>query len=267
MRSQCHVGNHNGGGVAERRHQVYGLHAASAALETRPQDVVAAAILDSAHGGKLKTLVRALEDHGIEVQRLTRAALDKRCRGVHQGVVLELRPRGSFSLGDFEDLVLARGRALRLLVLDQVEDPRNLGACLRTADAAAVDAVIAPRSRSASLTSTAIKAATGAAETVPFVAVTNLARTLAWLKSAGVWVVGTDASARRSLHDAKLDTPIAVVLGAEGKGMRRLTREACDELVSIPMFGTVESLNVSVAAGLVLFELLRQAPPHRARPG
>jgi 23S rRNA (guanosine2251-2'-O)-methyltransferase len=163
--------------------------------------------------------------------------------------------------GDFEDLVVQRGRAVRLLLLDGVEDPRNLGACLRTADAAGIDAVVVPKDHSAPLTAVAIKAATGAAETVPVVRAPNLARCLTWLKEAGVWVVGADSEAERSLYAAKLAPPVAIVLGGEGRGLRRLTRETCDELVKIPMVGAVQSLNVSVATGIVLFELLRQAPP------
>jgi len=127
-------------------------------------------------------------------------------------------------LGDFEDLVVQRGRAIRLLVLDGVEDPRNLGACLRTADAAGVDAVVVPKDHSAPLTAVAIKAATGAAETTPVVRAPNLARTLTWLKEAGVWVVGADSAAERSLYAAKLAPPVAMVLGGEGRGLRRLSR-------------------------------------------
>ena len=150
---------------------------------------------------------------------------------------------------------------MRLLVLDGVEDPRNLGACLRTADAAGIDAVVVPKDHSAPLTAVAIKAATGAAETVPVVRAPNLARMLTWLKQAGVWVVGADSEAEQSLYAAKLAPPVAMVLGGEGRGLRRLTRDTCDELVSIPMAGAVQSLNVSVATGIVLFELLRQSPP------
>jgi len=163
-------------------------------------------------------------------------------------------------VGDFEALVLERARALRLLVLDGVEDPRNLGACLRTADAAGIDAVVVPKDHSAKLTAVAVKTSTGATETVPVFRAPNLARTLAWLKEAGVWVVGADAEARQSLYQSKLAPPVAMVLGGEGRGVRRLTRDLCDELVYIPMAGSVESLNVSVATGIVLFELLRQAP-------
>jgi 23S rRNA (guanosine2251-2'-O)-methyltransferase len=145
-------------------------------------------------------------------------------------------------------------------VLDGVEDPRNLGACLRTADAAGIDAVVVPKDHSARLTAAAVKTSTGAAETVPVYRAPNLARALAWLKEAGVWVVGADAAASQSLYQCKLAPPVALVLGGEGRGVRRLTRDLCDELVYIPMVGSVESLNVSVATGIVLFELLRQAP-------
>ena len=145
-----------------------------------------------------------------------------------------------------------------LLVLDGVTDPHNLGACLRSADAAGVAAVVAPRDRAAGLTPVVRKVAAGAAESVPFVAVVNLARTLRELKERGVWLVGTDDEAERTLYDVDMTGPTAIVMGSEGEGLRRLTREACDELVRIPMGGAVESLNVSVAAGVALFEAVRQ---------
>lgn len=233
-----------------------------AALAARPDDVVAASLLAGAESRRIEDLARELSRLRVPTARLPRPELDKLCGGgAHQGVILEVRAGREFSLSDFESLVMTRGRSARLLVLDQVEDPRNLGACLRTADAAGVDAVVVPRARSAKLTGAATKAAAGAAARVPLLAAANLARTLAWLKHAGVWVVGADSDARRTLFESRLEPPIAVVLGAEGKGLRRLTRDSCDELVSIPMHGQVESLNVSVAAGIVLFELLRQAPP------
>ncbi len=143
-------------------------------------------------------------------------------------------------------------------MLDGVQDPHNLGACLRSADAAGVAAVIVPRDRAAGLTPVVRKVAAGAAETVPLVAVVNLARTLRELKERGIWLVGTDDAADKTLYDADLTGPLALVMGSEGEGMRRLTRECCDQLVSIPMAGAVESLNVSVAAGVVLFEAVRQ---------
>jgi 23S rRNA (guanosine2251-2'-O)-methyltransferase len=246
--------------VAEGRQRIYGLHAVRALLERRPDSVVTAKILADA-SGPLEELARELGKRRVTVERVRRADLDRLSDGgSHQGVLVEVRGAVEMSLGDFEDLVVQRGRALRLLVLDGVEDPRNLGACMRTADAAGIHAVVIPKDRSAPLTAVAIKAATGAAETVPVVRAPNLARTLAWLKQAGVWVVGADSDAPQSLYAAKLAPPVALVLGGEGRGLRRLTRDTCDELVGIPMAGAVQSLNVSVAAGIVLFELLRQSP-------
>jgi 23S rRNA (guanosine2251-2'-O)-methyltransferase len=246
--------------VASRRQHLYGVHAVRAVLERRPQTLLAAKVLRDA-SGKLAELAGALAARGVAVERVSRVDLDRLTEGaVHQGVVVEVAALAEFSIGDFEGLVVARGRALRLLVLDGVEDPRNLGACLRTADAAGIDAVVVPRDHSATLTPAAVKTSTGAAETVPVYRAPNLARALAWLKDAGVWVVGADAEAPRSLYATKLSPPVAMVLGGEGRGVRRLTRDLCDELVYIPMQGSVESLNVSVATGIVLFELLRQAP-------
>jgi 23S rRNA (guanosine2251-2'-O)-methyltransferase len=246
--------------VASRHSQIYGLHAVRAVLERRPETLVAGKVLRDA-SGKLGELARALAARGVPLERVARADLDRLAEGgVHQGIVVDVAATPEFTVGDFEALVLERGRALRLLVLDGVEDPRNLGACLRTADAAGIDAVVVPRDHSAKLTAAAIKTSTGAAETVPVFRAPNLARALTWLKEAGVWVVGADAGAPRSLYQSKLAPPVALVLGGEGRGVRRLTRDLCDELVYIPMVGSVESLNVSVATGIVLFELLRQAP-------
>ncbi|MEX3613439.1 MAG: 23S rRNA (guanosine(2251)-2'-O)-methyltransferase RlmB [Burkholderia gladioli] len=174
----------------------------------------------------------------------------------HQGVVARV-----------EDLLLAQnlaelldgiqGPAL-LLVLDGVTDPHNLGACLRVADAAGAHAIIAPRDRAVGLNATAAKVASGAADTVPYITVTNLARALRELKDAGVWVIGTADDAGASLYETKLDGPVALVMGAEGEGMRRLTRDTCDDVMNIPMAGSVESLNVSVASGVCLYEAVRQ---------
>jgi len=246
--------------VADKRQRVYGLHAVRALVDRRPEAVVSATILADA-SGPLEELAREFAKHRVHVDRVRRPELDRLCDGAsHQGVVVEVRGAAEMDIGDFEDLVVQRGRGVRLLVLDGVEDPRNLGACLRTADAAGVDAVVVPKAHSAPLTAAAIKVATGAVETVPLVRAPNLARTLTWLKEAGVWVVGADAEATQTLYAAKLAPPIALVLGGEGRGLRRLTRDTCDELVAIPMAGAVASLNVSVATGIVLFELLRQAP-------
>src|SRR5262245_24970890 len=250
--------------VADKRQRIYGLHAVRALVERRPEAVVSAAILTDA-SGPLEELARELARRRVPLERVRRADLDRLCNGAsHQGVVVEVRGAAEMELGDFEDLVVQRGRAVRLLVLDGVEDPRNLGACMRTADAAGVDAVVVPKAHSAPLTAAAVKAATGAVETVPVLRAPNLARTLQWLKDAGVWVVGADAEAPKSLYATALAPPVAMVLGGEGRGLRRLTKDLCDELVSIPLAGAVASLNVSVAAGIVLFELLRQSPIRRA---
>lgn len=238
---------------------VYGLHAVRRVIARRPDAIESAKVLDSAVSKSLAKLAHELERRGVRVERVPRSWLDRLCGGGrHQGVALQVRAAPDFELVDFEELVMQRGTALKLLVLDQVQDPRNLGACLRTADAAGVDAVVTARAHSAKLTPAAVKAAAGAAELVPLLRAPNLARSLSWLEEAGVRIVGTDSEAERSLYETELHPPIAVVLGGEGQGLRRLTREHCDELVRVPMHGDVGSLNVSVAAGVVLFELERQ---------
>lgn len=241
-------------------HVVYGLHAAESVLERRIEAVRSAVLLDVEPKGRLEALAARLRAASIPIERARRDVLDRLARGgVHQGIVLRVPPPREQDLRELEWLVEAKANSVRLLILDQVEDPRNVGACLRTADAAGVDAVVVPRARSAKLGAGAIKTAAGAAETVPLIAVPNLARTLGWLADAGIRLIGADERAERTLFDADLKPPAAIVLGAEGKGLRRLTREACDELVSLPMRGTVASLNVSVAAGILLYEMLRQS--------
>jgi 23S rRNA (guanosine2251-2'-O)-methyltransferase len=189
---------------------------------------------------------------------MQRKALDDKAKGEqHQGIIARVKEGKKYNEKDL-DQIIANSDTPFLLVLDGVTDPHNLGACLRNADAAGVDAIIVPKDKSAKLNGTARKVACGAAETVPLVQVTNLARTLRDIKEMGVWVVGTAGETDVEVFDAKLTGPMAIVMGAEGSGMRRLTREHCDELVKIPMVGTVSSLNVSVATGICLFEVLRQ---------
>lgn len=246
--------------MAANERVVYGLHSAEAVLESRIGTVRSAVVLDARPKGQLAAIVAALESAGVPVERAGRDALDRLAHGgTHQGIVLRVPAPREHDLNTLEDIVATRGAAVRLLILDQVEDPRNLGACLRTADAAGIDAIVVPKARSAKLSPAAQKAAAGAAETVPLIVVPNLARCLRWLSDAGVALVGTDEHGEIELFDAELVPPIAIVLGAEGTGLRRLSREACDTLLRIPMAGSVESLNVSVAAAVVLFELLRQS--------
>lgn len=243
--------------------RVFGVHAAEAAIEQGVEKVTAAWIDSQRADARLMRLTRALSAAEIHWEPVSKRRLDDLARGGnHQGIVLELdlpRERDEHDL--YEALAECSSVAL-ILVLDQVQDPHNLGACLRTADAAGVMAVVIPKDQSVGLTPTVAKVASGAAETVPIYRVTNLARCLDRLKTSGLWVVGAVGKAGLSVYEADLTVPLAVVLGAEGRGLRRLTQQKCDLTVRIPMTGTVESLNVSVAAGVILYEALRQRSVH-----
>jgi 23S rRNA (guanosine2251-2'-O)-methyltransferase len=237
----------------------YGVHAVRVLLTRSPGRVRRVLLSGGRYAGRLAEIRSLAERAGVAVATADDAALARLSEGGrHQGVVAEIVPRAGDPETQLEEALEAAAGPPLLLVLDGVQDPHNLGACLRSADAAGACAVIAPRDRAAGLTPVVRKVAAGAAETVPFVSVVNLARTLRELKERGIWLVGTDDSAGKPLYDADLKGPLAVVMGSEGEGMRRLTRECCDQLVSIPMGGAVESLNVSVAAGVVLFEAVRQ---------
>ncbi|TYL42613.1 23S rRNA (guanosine(2251)-2'-O)-methyltransferase RlmB [Dickeya chrysanthemi] len=237
---------------------IYGIHAVKALLEQDPQRFLEVFILKGREDRRLQPLIAELEAGGIAVQVANRQWLDDKVEGaVHQGIVARVKEGRQYQENDLPGLLAALATPF-LLVLDGVTDPHNLGACLRSADAAGVHAVIVPRDRSAQLNATAKKVACGAAETVPLIRVTNLARTLRFLQEQNIWIVGTAGEADHTLHQSKLTGPLALVMGAEGEGMRRLTREHCDELISIPMAGSVSSLNVSVATGICLFEAVRQ---------
>lgn len=238
---------------------VYGIHAVRAVLSKHPKRVTLVYLQSERGDARVEELLKLAQDRGIKVERRSVKDLDQRSGGErHQGAIAELSGGNALGEGALDEVLDAAGPAPLVLVLDGVQDPHNLGACLRTADAVGVAAVIVPRDRAAGLSATVRKVASGAAETVPLIQVVNLSRTLKWMKERGLWIVGTDDTAGESLHKANLTGPLVVVLGAEGAGMRRLTREHCDLLVSIPMTGVVESLNVSVAAGVVLYEALRQ---------
>lgn len=205
---------------------------------------------------ELAALARAA---GVPVKQVEREVLDQAAAGInHQGAVAFVQAPAARAGQDLDSLLDAIAGPPLLLVLDGVTDPHNLGACLRSADGAGAHAVIAPKDNAVGLTPVAVKVASGAAESVPFVQVTNLARALDDLKQRGIWVVGTAGDAPKTLYETDLRGPIALVLGAEGTGMRRLTRERCDLLARLPMHGRVESLNVSVAAGVCLYEARRQ---------
>ncbi|HEV2332889.1 MAG TPA: 23S rRNA (guanosine(2251)-2'-O)-methyltransferase RlmB [Gammaproteobacteria bacterium] len=237
---------------------IYGLHAVTAVLESGGR-VHALWMLDSRHDERLTKVASLAEKAGVKILRVPRAELDRLTEGArHQGVAAQAEGVELRDEGGLFPLLDRLQEPPFLLVLDGVQDPHNLGACLRSANAAGVHAVIAPRDRSAGLTPVARKVASGAAEATPFFQVTNLARTLRELKERNVWFVGLAGEADQSLYELDLKGPIAIVMGAEGEGMRRLTKEHCDFLAKIPMAGQVESLNVSVATGVSLFEALRQ---------
>jgi 23S rRNA (guanosine2251-2'-O)-methyltransferase len=237
----------------------YGIHSVRVLLTRTPQRVRRVLLASGRDAGRLGELRELAQRAGVQIVTGEDATLDRLADGGrHQGVVAEIVPQAGDPETRLEEaLESARGAPL-LLVLDGVQDPHNLGACLRSADAAGVAAVIAPRDRAAGLTPVVRKVAAGAAESVPFVSVVNLARTLRELKDRGLWLVGTADDADKTIFEADLTGPTAIVMGSEGEGMRRLTRECCDQLVSIPMAGSVESLNVSVATGVVLYEAVRQ---------
>lgn len=246
---------------------VFGMHAVRTLLKQRPERASLLVLLKGREDARATELMRIAQQAGIrtewrEARELARIAGSEH----HQGACLQIRPMAMLGEGALDEL-LDRADVPLLLVLDGVQDPHNLGACLRTADAAGVTAVIVPRDRAAGLSPTVRKVASGAAETVPLIQVTNLARTLRWLKERSVWVVGTDGEADQSVYQASMTGPLAIVLGAEGSGLRRLTRETCDALVRIPMQGVVESLNVSVATGITLYEAVRQREAARSKAG
>jgi len=239
--------------------KIVGLHAAQSALMYSPQKISRAWVDSERHDKRLETLLETLSTLDVSIEKVERKKLDKLADGMnHQGVVLEVALPEELSENDLKVAVEHLSENALFLVLDNVQDPHNLGACLRTADATGVHGIIITKDNAVGITPTVCKVASGAAETVPVYVVTNLARTLRWLKTEGVWVIGTAGEAESTLFKSDFTVPMALVIGAEEKGMRRLTREQCDFLVKLPMLGTVESLNLSVATGVLLYEVLRQ---------
>ena len=240
-------------------HLIFGMHAVQAVLQHEPETIKQIWMEHARRDKRAQLISQLARQHAIPLQRVERQELDElTAGGRHQGIVAEAAVQTALNETALKQLLAGLEVPAFLLILDGVQDPHNLGACLRTADAAGVHAVIAPRDKACGLTSTVRKVASGAAETVPFVQVTNLVRTIRELQQAGIWVIGTDLNTTDSLYRADLTGPLALVLGAEGTGLRRLTREACDRLVKLPMLGTVQSLNVSVSAGICLYEAMRQ---------
>lgn len=242
---------------------IYGFHAVTSRLRQRAASVKEIYLDQSRGDRRARDLAQLAQQRGVRVMATDGARLDGMTQHArHQGVVARVDSMGLAQ--DLGSVLDALGEPALLLILDGVTDPHNLGACLRVADAMGVHAVIAPKDRAAGITPVVEKIASGAAETVPFIAVTNLARAMRELKEREIWLIGGDQGAERDLYSMKLEGPLAWVLGAEGEGIRKLTRETCDELARIPMHGAVESLNVSVAAGICLAETRRQ---RGLRPG
>ncbi len=239
--------------------QVFGFHAVRQIFEQDMSRVIEIWTQEGRSDAKFDALLKQAATQGLAIQRVPKKTLDKFSDGgVHQGILIRCQSRQLQTSLTLEEGLANLSVPPFLLILDEVQDPHNLGACLRTADAAGIHAVVVPKHRACPLSPTVHKVASGAAERVPVIQVTNLANTLRWLQQQGVWIVGADQGGETSLFAARLTGPLAWVLGAEGSGLRRLTRENCDVLVSIPMQGKVESLNVSVATGICLFEAVRQ---------
>ncbi len=238
---------------------IYGIHAIQSLLDRNPEQILEVFIVDSRDEQRLSSIISQSKSQKIALTILTKKQLDNWLPdATHQGVAAKIRPPRLLSLDELLENISPLKTKPLLLVLDGVQDPHNLGACLRTADAAGVTAVIIPKDKAAGITPIVRKVASGAAETVPIVQVTNLVRALEQLKEQGIWILGTSATAKQSVFAMDFKSSVALVLGAEGTGLRRLTEAHCDVLMHIPMAGVVESLNVSVAAGICLYEAVRQ---------
>ncbi|MDD2759193.1 MAG: 23S rRNA (guanosine(2251)-2'-O)-methyltransferase RlmB [Methylomonas sp.] len=239
--------------------QLFGIHAVQAALDYSPQKIRRAWVDGQRQDARLKQVLDDLDALGVRAEKTERKKLDRMADGKnHQGIVVAVELPAMRSEDDLKQAVQALSEPAFYLVLDQVQDPHNLGACLRTADAVGAHGIIVTKDNAAGITPTVCKVASGAAETVPVYQVTNLARVLRWLKEQNIWIMGAAGEAEQTIYEMKLDMPLAVVMGTEGTGMRHLTRQHCDFLVKIPMAGQVESLNVSVAAGVLMYEVFRQ---------
>ena len=241
--------------------KLFGLHSVQAALDYSPKKIHQAWVDCGRQDKRLGQAVEDLAALGIVPEKVDRKRLDRLAdNNNHQGIVIEVEMPGELSESDLKTAVenLSETQTALFLVLDNVQDPHNFGACLRTADATGVQGVIITKDNATGITPTVCKVASGAAETVPVYQVTNLARTLRWLKGEGLWIMGAAGETAQTVYTADFTVPMALVVGAEGKGLRRLTKEQCDVLVSVPMLGQVESLNLSVATGVLLYEAVRQ---------
>ena len=239
--------------------KLFGLHSVQAALDYSPNKIHKAWVDTGRQDKRLTQAIDNLLDLGIEPEKVDRKKLDRLAENNnHQGIVIEVEMPSELTESELKTAVENLTETALFLVLDNVQDPHNLGACLRTADATGVHGVIITKDNATGITPTVCKVASGAAETVPVYQVTNLARTLRWLKGEGLWIMGAAGETAQTIYSTDFSVPMALVVGTEGKGLRRLTKEQCDVLVSVPMHGKVESLNLSVATGVLLYEAVRQ---------
>lgn len=248
--------------MAKQEDIVLGIHAVNEMIKRTPERFIELWLLKGREDERTLPIINLARKYGIPTQQVHRKVLDEKSDGEqHQGILAKVTPGKTYTENDIESIAAQaenKNEQPFFLILDGVTDPHNLGACLRNADAAGVHAIIVPKDNAARITAVVRKVAVGAAETVPLLQVTNLARAMKQLQKIGVWIVGTAGETDTCLYDIKLQGAMALVMGAEGKGMRRLTRENCDQIVKLPMAGTVSSLNVSVATGICLFEIVRQ---------
>lgn len=238
---------------------VYGLHAVTASIKNQSREVKKLIINKDRLDQRMQTILDVASERNIAIEKLNSKQMDQRFTDYHhQGIVASVMPLPQYHESDLPALLEKSKKPTLILILDGVTDPHNLGACLRTADATGVDFVVIPKDKSASLSPVVSKVACGAAENIPLVQVTNLVRSIEVLKEHGVWIYGAAGEAHQSLYQVDCSGDMALVMGAEGRGLRRLTREHCDGLFSLPMLGSVDSLNVSVATGVSLYEVVRQ---------
>lgn len=246
--------------MARRTEQIFGLHAVNQMLETSPDRILNIWIQQAINSESVRSLHEVINNLGLSVQIVPRATLSRMTKNQnHQGVIIEIKPAKKKTDNDLDDVLeLNKDNNPLYLILDSVQDPHNLGACIRTADAAGVTAIILPKDRAASINETVRKVASGAVENVTVISVVNLVRAIKKIKESGVWVVGADGEAEKSIYDMNLKVPTAIIMGGEGKGMRESIQKECDYVASLPILGQIESLNVSVATGVILYEVIRQ---------
>ena len=246
--------------MAKRTEQIFGIHAVNQMLESSPDRIINAWIQEAINSDSVKAIHDEMNKLGLAVQVTPRATMSRMTKNQnHQGVIIEVKPAKKKTEHDLDEILEQNKDNNPLyLILDSVQDPHNLGACIRTAEATKVTAIIIPKDRAVGITDTVRKVASGAVENVTVITVTNLVRAIKKIKDSGAWVVGADGEAEESIYDMNMKVPTAIIMGGEGKGMRESVMKECDYIAALPILGQIESLNVSVATGVILYEVIRQ---------